>query len=67
MTLNRMNQVSYLPITFVTGLRLLVKKNSGIHGIEDMKLGKAIGVTFSVRPMTSSSYSTLRTIISIQK
>jgi glutamate/aspartate transport system substrate-binding protein len=43
-TLGRMQQVGFLPVTFVTGLKLLVKKNSGIKGMEDMN-GKSIGVT----------------------
>lgn len=43
-TLARMQQVNFLPIMFVTGLKLMVKKGSGIKEIEDLK-GKAVGVT----------------------
>jgi glutamate/aspartate transport system substrate-binding protein len=43
-TLSRLNQVSFLPVHFVTGVKLLVKKGSGIKEIEDLK-GKSIGVT----------------------
>lgn len=43
-TLGRMQQVNFLPIMFVTGLKLMVKKGSGIKEIEDLK-GKSVGVT----------------------
>lgn len=41
--LTRSKQVDYLPITFITGTKLLVKKGSGIKEIEDLK-GKSIGL-----------------------
>lgn len=43
-TLARLAQVNFLPVMFVTGVKLMVKKNSGIKEIEDLK-GKNIGVT----------------------
>jgi glutamate/aspartate transport system substrate-binding protein len=43
-TLGRLKQVNFLPIHFVTGVKLMVKKGSGIKEIEDLK-GKSIGVT----------------------
>ena len=43
-TLARLQQVNFLPIMFITGLKLMVKKGSGFKEIEDLK-GKAIGVT----------------------
>lgn len=44
MTLGRLGQVNFLPGHFATGVKLMVKKGSGIGEIEDLK-GKAIGVT----------------------
>jgi glutamate/aspartate transport system substrate-binding protein len=43
-TLSRLQQVNFLPVMFVTGVKLMVKKSSGIKEIEDLK-GKSIGVT----------------------
>jgi len=43
-TLARLKQVNFLPVHFVTGVKLMVKKGSGIKEIEDLK-GKSIGVT----------------------
>ena len=43
-TLARLQQVNFLPVHFFTGVKLMVKKNSGIKEIEDLK-GKNIGVT----------------------
>ncbi len=43
-TLGRLQQVNFLPVMFVTGVKLMVKKSSGIKEIEDLK-GKNIGVT----------------------
>jgi glutamate/aspartate transport system substrate-binding protein len=43
-TLARLQQVNFLPVMFVTNVKLMVKKNSGIKEIEDLK-GKNIGVT----------------------
>ena len=42
-TLSRQQQVDFGPIIFVTGTRLLVRKNSGIKEIEDIK-GKRVAV-----------------------
>lgn len=42
-TLTRQQQVEYLPTTFITGTKLLVKKSSGISSISDMD-GKVIGI-----------------------
>ena len=41
--LTRAKQVDYLHITFITGTKLLVRKDSGIKEIEDMN-GKAIAL-----------------------
>lgn len=41
--LTRQQQVDYGPVTFITGTKLLVKKDSGIQEIEDLE-GKAIAV-----------------------
>lgn len=41
--LTRQKQVDYLPITFITGTKLVVKKGSGISEIEDLD-GKAIAL-----------------------
>jgi glutamate/aspartate transport system substrate-binding protein len=43
-TLARLAQVNFLPVMFVTGVKLMVKKSAGIKEIEDLK-GKSIGVT----------------------
>lgn len=43
-TLARLQQVNFLPVHFMTSVKLLVKKGSGIKEIEDLK-GKSIGVT----------------------
>ena len=42
-TLTREEQVGYLPVTFVTGTKLLVRGNSGIESIDDMD-GKTIAL-----------------------
>ncbi|NJK64020.1 MAG: amino acid ABC transporter substrate-binding protein [Synechococcaceae cyanobacterium SM2_3_1] len=42
-TLSRQEEVSFSPITFITGVKLLVKQDAGITGIADMA-GKTIGV-----------------------
>ena len=41
--LSRQEQVSYLPTTFITGTKLLVKKDSGIAQLEDL-VGKRIAL-----------------------
>jgi glutamate/aspartate transport system substrate-binding protein len=41
--LTRQEQVSYLPITFITGTKLLVKADSGIETLEDL-VGKRVGL-----------------------
>lgn len=41
--LTRQQQVSYLPTTFITGTKLLVKKDAGISSIDDME-GKTIAL-----------------------
>ena len=41
--LTRQEQVSYLPVTFITGTKLLVKKDSGITTMADL-VGKRIGL-----------------------
>jgi glutamate/aspartate transport system substrate-binding protein len=41
--LTRQQQVSYLPTTFITGTKLLVKKDGGINSIDDME-GKTIAL-----------------------
>ncbi|MFK7893074.1 MAG: amino acid ABC transporter substrate-binding protein [Granulosicoccus sp.] len=41
--LSRQEQVEYMPTTFVTGTKLLVRKDSGIKSIEDMD-GKAVAL-----------------------
>jgi glutamate/aspartate transport system substrate-binding protein len=41
--LTRQQQVSYLPTTFITGTKLLVRKDSGIKSIDDMA-GKTIAL-----------------------
>jgi glutamate/aspartate transport system substrate-binding protein len=43
MTLARRRQVEFLSITYITGNQLLVKKDSGIHEVEDLK-GKRVSV-----------------------
>lgn len=46
--LSRQEQVQYLPITFITGTKLLTKKGSGITTLEDMegmRIGLAQGTT----------------------
>lgn len=42
--LTRSKQVDYLPVTFITGTKIMVKKSSGIKEIEDMK-GKTVGLS----------------------
>jgi glutamate/aspartate transport system substrate-binding protein len=42
--LTRQKQVDYLPVTFITGTQLAVKKGSGIKEIEDLN-GKAIALS----------------------
>ena len=42
-TLTRQQQVSYLPTTFITGTKLLVKKDAGINSVDDME-GKTIAL-----------------------
>lgn len=41
--LTRQEQVEYLPITFITGTKLLVRKDSGIESVNDLD-GKAIAL-----------------------
>lgn len=41
--LDRQEQVQYLPITFITGTKLLVKKGSGVSSIDDLS-GKRIAL-----------------------
>lgn len=41
--LTRQQQVEYLPTTFITGTKLLVRKSSGINSVEDLN-GKAIAI-----------------------
>ena len=43
MTLARRKQIYFLSITYITGNQLLVKKDSGIHEVEDLK-GKKVAV-----------------------
>ncbi|MBV9522138.1 MAG: amino acid ABC transporter substrate-binding protein [Alphaproteobacteria bacterium] len=43
MTLARRRQVDFLSITYITGNQLLVRKDSGIHEVEDLK-GKRVSV-----------------------
>jgi glutamate/aspartate transport system substrate-binding protein len=43
-TLGRLRQVSFLNITFLTGSKLLVRKNSGIKKIEDLTDKVLVGV-----------------------
>lgn len=42
--LTRAKQVDFLPVTFITGTKIMVKKGSGIKEIEDMK-GKTVGLS----------------------
>ncbi len=42
--LTRQQQVAYMPTTFITGTKLLVKTDSGISTIDDME-GKTIGIS----------------------
>jgi len=42
--LTRQKQIDYLPITFITGTKIAVKKGSGIKEIEDLN-GKAIALS----------------------
>ena len=42
--LTRMKQIDYLGVTFITGTKLLVKKDSGIKEIEDLK-GKRVALS----------------------
>jgi glutamate/aspartate transport system substrate-binding protein len=41
--LTRQEQVEYLPITFITGTKILTRKDSGIQSVEDLD-GKAIAL-----------------------
>lgn len=41
--LTRQQQVEYLPVTFITGTKLLVRKDSGINSVADLD-GKAIAL-----------------------
>ena len=41
--LTRQEQVEYLPITFITGTKILTRKHSGINSVEDLD-GKAIAL-----------------------
>ena len=41
--LSRQEQVEYLPVTFITGTKILVRKNSGIKSVKDLD-GKAIAL-----------------------
>lgn len=41
--LTRQEQVEYLPITFITGTKILTRKDSGINSVEDLD-GKAIAL-----------------------
>lgn len=41
--LSRQEQVEYLPVTFITGTKILVRKNSGIKSVKDLG-GKAIAL-----------------------
>jgi glutamate/aspartate transport system substrate-binding protein len=41
--LTRQQQVSYLPVTFITGTKILVKKDSGVSTLEDLA-GKRIAL-----------------------
>ena len=41
--LSRQEQVEYLPVTFITGTKILVRKNSGINSVKDLD-GKAIAL-----------------------
>ena len=41
--LSRQEQVEYLPVTFITGTKLLVRKGSGIASIEDLE-GKTVAL-----------------------
>ncbi len=42
-TLSRQRQVDFLPTMYITGNQLLVRKDSGIHEVEDLK-GKRVAV-----------------------
>lgn len=42
--LTRAKQVDFLPVTFITGTKIMIKKGSGIKDIEDMK-GKTVGLS----------------------
>ena len=41
--LTRQQQVEYLPVTFVTGTKLMVRKGSGITSVKDLA-GKAVAL-----------------------
>lgn len=41
--LTRQEQVEYLPVTFITGTKLLARKDSGIQSVDDLE-GKAIAL-----------------------
>tara|TARA_R110000787_G_scaffold16622_24_gene50753 strand:+ start:14271 stop:15140 length:870 start_codon:yes stop_codon:yes gene_type:complete len=42
-TLTRQQQVEYLPVTFVTGTKIMVRKGSGISSVKDLN-GKAVAL-----------------------
>ena len=54
--LTRQNQVEYLPITFITGAKLVSKKGAGITKIEDLD-GKVMGL-----PLGSNTEKIIRKI-----
>jgi len=54
--LTRQNQVEYLPITFITGAKLVSKKTTGITKIEDLE-GKVLGL-----PLGSNTEKIMRRI-----
>lgn len=54
--LTRQNQVEYLPITFITGAKIVSKKGSGINKIEDLE-GKVLGL-----PLGSNTEKIIRGI-----
>ncbi len=55
--LTRQNQVEYLPITFITGAKIVSKKGSGIKKIGDLE-GKVLGL-----PLGSNTEKIVRGII----
>ena len=54
--LTRQNQVEYLPVTFITGAKLVSKKATGITKIEDLE-GKVLGL-----PLGSNTEKIMRRI-----